>query len=1226
MQTRRRPRASTRGSVLPFQKSAGYGFRSLSSTLEKAESANTGSLIAPASRQTSERLGDRAEMANDSSAIREQKQRREKRKEQLGRRRKRFVQECEHYHASLASVRANLALEALVARETNSEKRVRDDISSVIVYKDIARENREMRSVEYAEQQRVDAETAIDRDASSYGKLVLRYDDDTEMQILQQQQLDAATQAARRHEHELVATGVLRELVEFALFAAEKREETLYARNPTVFLAEATWTEYKVQFANGTKLTYGVSDEEGEGGSSDDAILKQQQLLLSRYQLDQYLASFLPLERETDYVGSAAKRGTALSPWCPHDTKFIGAASILDERCVLGEQIKYVRWISATTAAGALSSSPSAVSTVDDTDQREAEAVMSTSVGAEDKDEGERSSSPAAQQDELPGEQPTASSSDTNSQLPVAPPKLLRVLVFGAPFAGKKTHTQRLAEKYDLELISAHQLLDEAVHSDASGSTSDLGAEARRLLASGAEITPAIYSRLVVDAVRALERRVAASTASKEQETTGPEQPPRPVKGWIVIDLPGTEEHARSFEELLSGFVAPERIPSPFDHESAIAPGCAKPKLPSTFLHGKSGVDLVFALTSTCESTMERCLGLLEDAATHTQFHLVYNAPPAESTERHRLAHTNASSVNCSELLSLQCVSSADFARAQRPWYDAFGILREVDTTLAADVEETHEHMAAFVDAYYQRQEDAKLAVQQEQEAAELDRMIAEEHQQLRVLGFELAISSAREEHTRCQQALHQAEEAKAKKEELAEHRQTLDAAQKRADAAIAGAREAAHEDKRRSEQAAQVFSAKLTPPLCSLLACVWNDAEREYVSVMLRVFDLQREQRRRTAKRATLVIDDFCAFVRRPDAKQTHVNAFQRRFNEVADEMRFDEATKLELHARVDLLQDELALIVDSRIAENEEELESSLKDGWLEDACQSIAVVFQAALQAESDRFLVSFQLLVEGYAAASGALAVLAPALENLKLHYSLQDVSCRVFFDATAMADETPAAPSAPAPAATPAATGKGAAKAKGKAAAPAPAAAAAAAAAAKESDPTKEVHGDPMAADDLLASYDRALQKCEAIVQLVTSKVPTNDASSSSTITTDDAQQPGSLTSLDTSLRNLLRGIRYEHDLVQRRIRFLREAAQSACDHAARAMRAVEATLRDVISERRDREQAAVAALVQFIRTAIEAEVDLPHFINAKVREALHARCSTSPDASIALLSCCVSAA
>lgn len=80
--------------------------------------------------------------------------------------------------------------------------------------------------------------------------------------------------------------------------------------------------------------------------------------------------------------------------------------------------------------------------------------------------------------------------------------------------------------------------------------------------------------------------------------------------------------------------------------------------------------------------------------------------------------------------------------------------------------------------------------------------------------------------------------------------------------------------------------------------------------------------------------------------------------------------------------------------------------------------------------------------------------------------------------------------------------------------------------------------------------------------------------------------------------NLLNGIRYEHDLMQRHVQFLQEATEKSCDEITRSMRSIEITLRDVLENRKDREQAAVADLIAYIRAAIEAEVAIPSFIDA----------------------------
>uniref|UniRef100_H3HBP7 Uncharacterized protein n=1 Tax=Phytophthora ramorum TaxID=164328 RepID=H3HBP7_PHYRM len=240
----------------------------------------------------------------------------------------------------------------------------------------------------------------------------------------------------------------------------------------------------------------------------------------------------------------------------------------------------------------------------------------------------------------------------------------------------------------------------------------------------------------------------------------------------------------------------------------------------------------------------------------------------------------------------------------------------------------------------------------------------------------------------------------------------------------------------------------------------MWNDMEVEYISTMKTSFALLREQRHRTTERARLMTSEFCEFIRRPDQKQEIVNLFQKLFNEVVDEMRFDDLTKLELHARADVLQDELGALVEANSADNDEEL-NSMKG----KAKASVpAVVPQASTATSNDDALT-----------------------ESLTMN--------------------------------------------------------------------------------ELLAEYGHVLQRA------------------------------GNSHAGDFCKINLLRGIKYEHDLMQRRVRFLQESTEKSCDEITRSMRSVEITLRDVLEDRKGREQVAIAALVEHIRVSIEAEVALPSFID-----------------------------
>jgi len=380
--------------------------------------------------------------------------------------------------------------------------------------------------------------------------------------------------------------------------------------------------------------------------------------------------------------------------------------------------------------------------------------------------------------------------------------------------------------------------------------------------------------------------------------------------------------------------------------------------------------------------------------------------------------------------------------------------------------------------------------------------------------------------------------------------------------------------------------SGELVPATAHALAAMWNDMEVEYLATMKTSFSLLREQRRRVTERVQLMTSDFCEFVRRPDHKQEIVNVFQKQFNEVVDEMRFDAATKVELHARADMLQEELGALVEAKVAENDEELSGMVGDGWTEDTCQRVAAVYQIALQAECDRFRVSVQLLVDGYYAASTDRSQLTGIVEAWQAHQSRLELACRLFRDPTS---EPPQEVQA-----TPAAAVKAASKGKAKASVPAALPPASAAA------PGEDSVAESLLMSELLAEFSQVVQRCGSWVEAIApfAATVTENAAGGGT---DGASQHLEAGSGDLCKRNLLSGIRYEHDLMQRRVRYLQEATETSCDDITRSMRSVEITLRGVLEDRRDREQVAIAALIEHVRGAIEAEAALPCFIDTSVR-------------------------
>ena len=113
----------------------------------------------------------------------------------------------------------------------------------------------------------------------------------------------------------------------------------------------------------------------------------------------------------------------------------------------------------------------------------------------------------------------------------------------------------------------------------------------------------------------------------------------------------------------------------------------------------------------------------------------------------------------------------------------------------------------------------------------------------------------------------------------------------------------------------------------------------------------------------------DFLAYLRRPDNKQIYVAQWQKEYNEVSDDMREDEETRMELHQRVDDVRETLWNICDERKLQSETELDNIKTDGWLDDRLGVLSNYYLTQMQGEVDRYQDSVRLMKDYYRGMDG-----------------------------------------------------------------------------------------------------------------------------------------------------------------------------------------------------------------------------------------------------------------
>jgi arsenate reductase-like glutaredoxin family protein len=112
----------------------------------------------------------------------------------------------------------------------------------------------------------------------------------------------------------------------------------------------------------------------------------------------------------------------------------------------------------------------------------------------------------------------------------------------------------------------------------------------------------------------------------------------------------------------------------------------------------------------------------------------------------------------------------------------------------------------------------------------------------------------------------------------------------------------------------------------------VWQELSQNYKGQMKVVFRQVRVQRERIVQALSQTQKQYLEFIKRPDTKQDKLDQFIKDFNEFSDQfpdLREDEATKDELHQRVDTLSDELWEIIEDRKEQHIEERKKIMESG---------------------------------------------------------------------------------------------------------------------------------------------------------------------------------------------------------------------------------------------------------------------------------------------------------
>ncbi|WAR24394.1 SPEF2-like protein [Mya arenaria] len=157
----------------------------------------------------------------------------------------------------------------------------------------------------------------------------------------------------------------------------------------------------------------------------------------------------------------------------------------------------------------------------------------------------------------------------------------------------------------------------------------------------------------------------------------------------------------------------------------------------------------------------------------------------------------------------------------------------------------------------------------------------------------------------------------------------------------------------------------ELEKELAKILADHWEAVEKMYIQDGKFVFRKIRDERENIYRYFFQIRKDYLAYLRRPDHKQ------EFEYNDVPDDMREDEETKMELHQRVDDLRERLWNICDERKEQAESERETVINDGWLDDRLGVLSNFYITLMQTEVDRFQDTVRMMKDYYRGMEGEI---------------------------------------------------------------------------------------------------------------------------------------------------------------------------------------------------------------------------------------------------------------
>ncbi|XP_052777050.1 sperm flagellar protein 2-like isoform X2 [Mya arenaria] len=948
---------------------------------EKSDLENA-DLIKP--RTNDEYIGKiRKRLQEDSSA----------RAEREKRRRKVIVDQIKAHEAQEEAHREEMLVNRLM-RQSQQERRIAVQLLQARHEKEVIRKNRILREQMYEERRRKDFEEAMNREAEMARLAKQEYEEQTQMDKELHDKIAAERAEAKYRRHYEMCQGVVDQIVDFSGKVAEYRELT------NNLVPAKLMRDWRAQFEAGIPLYEKKAITEDTGPTPEQVIEEERLNLLDEGDFIEYKnmvgewqppegSETIHLPRDNPIVGHVVQRlmnmvyPAQARPAPPEFPPFPIRA------CVLGKAFagksSCIQHIANEHRLQLLNVDHLVNEAIE---ASKAGEVMPAEIGEEKSSAETQNLDPSSKLTniQIKIRAPTGEGLNTPVPLPeVQAPKE------DQNEAGEGRESQQDVTKEEPK-SSRKTPVRSKQPKELPTPRAKLGAKAQRFLKKGQAVDDQVLVDILVESIR----RVPEGT------------------GWVIDGFPMNYAQAKMLEKALSGYDAAAKSgkgPSASKQKkSVLAPD---PRPPPTPVDPASGIDVVIMFDANDELCLKRAAGRTRAVQSEKEYQQEFNPPPegsATGVGKQEQVVEVEDPAHDQEQIQHRITGFLDSWPKLEKWFTKFGTLQKVDASLPSQsvqlevekiLEDTLNRLQGKDQESSQQPVEQTETVEEKKEeppapAPEPPKTPPPEEKSSRPSsrkgsGKKGSRSSSKESRSKSPKDKDKKRDKSGSPKRGASPKKSDSGSGKKSRGASPKSKKGSGKKGKTPEPEPEPVPEEPTGPpppqpgseewefvdqelekeLAKILADHWEAVEKMYIQDGKFVFRKIRDERENIYRYFFQIRKDYLAYLRRPDHKQEFVSQFQKEYNDVPDDMREDEETKMELHQRVDDLRERLWNICDERKEQAESERETVINDGWLDDRLGVLSNFYITLMQTEVDRFQDTVRMMKDYYRGMEGEI---------------------------------------------------------------------------------------------------------------------------------------------------------------------------------------------------------------------------------------------------------------